>query len=161
MAALNKVGGANGVGRTDIVENRYVGMKSRGAYETPGGTIMQKAHRAIESITLDREVAHLKDELMPRYASLIYNGYWYSPERRMMQQMIDASQENVNGVVRLKLYKGNVMVVGRKSDSDSLFDPTIATFEEDRGAYNQKDAEGFIRLNALRLRIAARRKRKK
>jgi argininosuccinate synthase len=156
LAKLNKLGGANGIGRADIVENRYVGMKSRGAYETPGGTIMLKAHRAIESLTLDREVAHLKDELMPRYASLIYNGYWFSPERQMLQTMIDASQQNVNGVVRVKLYKGNVTVVGRKSDSDSLFDPTIATFEEDRGAYNQKDAEGFIRLNALRMRIAAR-----
>jgi|SRR5581483_3547437 len=161
LATLNRIGGANGIGRADIVENRYVGMKSRGAYETPGGAIMQKAHRAIESITLDREVAHLKDELMPRYASLIYNGYWFSPERRMMQEMIDASQETVNGVVRLKLYKGNVAVVGRKSESDSLFDATIATFEEDRGAYNQKDAEGFIRLNALRMRIAARRRRRK
>jgi argininosuccinate synthase len=161
LAKLNQLGGANGIGRADIVENRYVGMKSRGAYETPGGTIMLKAHRAMESLTLDREVAHLKDELMPRYASLIYNGYWYSPERRMMQTMIDASQETVNGVVRVKLYKGNVSVVGRKSASDSLFDPTIATFEEDRGAYNQKDAEGFIRLNALRLRIAARRRKKK
>ncbi len=161
LAALNRVGGANGIGRADIVENRYVGMKSRGAYETPGGTIMLKAHRAIESITLDREVAHLKDELMPRYASLIYNGYWFSPERRMLQEMIDASQQTVNGVVRLKLYKGNVVVVGRKSETDSLFDPGIATFEEDRGAYNQKDAEGFIRLNALRLRIAARKKRVK
>ena len=156
LATLNKLGGANGIGRADIVENRYVGMKSRGAYETPGGTIMLKAHRAIESLTLDREVAHLKDELMPRYASLIYNGYWFSPERQMLQTMIDASQQNVNGVVRVKLYKGNVTVVGRKSDSDSLFDATIATFEEDRGAYNQKDAEGFIRLNALRMRIAAR-----
>ncbi len=161
LATLNKIGGANGVGRTDIVENRYVGMKSRGAYETPGGTIMLKAHRAIESITLDREVAHLKDDLMPRYAALIYNGYWWSPERKMLQTMIDASQETVNGVVRLKLYKGNVTVVGRKSDSDSLFDATIATFEEDKGAYNQKDAEGFIKLNALRMRIAARRKRSK
>ncbi len=161
LATLNKLGGANGVGRTDIVENRYVGMKSRGAYETPGGTIMLKAHRAIESITLDREVAHLKDDLMPRYASLIYNGYWWSPERRMLQTMIDASQETVNGTVRLKLYKGNVIVVGRKSDFDSLFDATIATFEEDRGAYNQKDAEGFIKLNALRMRIAAKRRRKK
>jgi argininosuccinate synthase len=160
LATLNQFGGANGIGRTDIVENRYVGMKSRGAYETPGGTIMLKAHRAIESITLDREVAHLKDDLMPRYASLIYNGYWWSPERRMLQEMIDASQATVNGVVRLKLYKGNVTVVGRKSESDSLFDATIATFEEDRGAYNQKDAEGFIKLNALRLRIAARRRRK-
>jgi len=161
LATLNKIGGANGIGRTDIVENRYVGMKSRGAYETPGGTIMLKAHRAIESITLDREVAHLKDELMPRYASLIYNGYWFSPERMMLQQMIDASQATVNGVVRLKLYKGNVIVVGRKSETDSLFDPSIATFEEDRGAYNQKDAEGFIRLNALRMRIAARKRRKR
>jgi argininosuccinate synthase len=161
LATLNQLGGANGIGRTDIVENRYVGMKSRGAYETPGGTIMLKAHRAIESITLDREVAHLKDDLMPRYASLIYNGYWWSPERRMLQEMIDASQATVNGIVRLKLYKGNVTVVGRKSDSDSLFDATIATFEEDQGAYNQKDAEGFIKLNALRMRIAARRKRSK
>ena len=160
LATLNEIGGANGVGRTDIVENRYVGMKSRGAYETPGGTIMLKAHRAIESITLDREVAHLKDDLMPRYASLIYNGYWWSPERKMLQTMIDASQQSVNGVVRLKLYKGNVTVVGRKSVSDSLFDANIATFEEDKGAYNQKDAEGFIKLNALRLRIAARRRRK-
>ena len=155
LARLNTLGGANGIGRADIVENRYVGMKSRGAYETPGGTILLKAHRAIESITLDREVAHLKDELMPRYASLIYNGYWWSPERKMLQAAIDASQEHVNGVVRLKLYKGSVSVVGRKSDSDSLFDATIATFEEDRGAYNQKDAEGFIKLNALRMRIAA------
>ncbi len=161
LATLNQLGGANGIGRTDIVENRYVGMKSRGAYETPGGTIMLKAHRAIESITLDREVAHLKDDLMPRYASLIYNGYWWSPERRMLQEMIDASQATVNGNVRLKLYKGNVTVVGRKSDSDSLFDATIATFEEDKGAYNQKDAEGFIKLNALRMRIAAKRKRGK
>ncbi|MEW6330545.1 MAG: argininosuccinate synthase [Pseudomonadota bacterium] len=160
LATLNKLGGANGIGRTDIVENRYVGMKSRGAYETPGGTIMLKAHRAIESITLDREVAHLKDDLMPRYASLIYNGYWWSPERRMLQEMIDASQATVNGIVRLKLYKGGVTVVGRKSDSDSLFDATIATFEEDRGAYNQKDAEGFIKLNALRMRIAAKRHRR-
>jgi argininosuccinate synthase len=158
---LNKLGGANGIGRADIVENRYVGMKSRGAYETPGGTIMLKAHRAIESLTLDREVAHLKDELMPRYAALIYNGYWYSPERQMLQAMIDASQATVNGVVRVKLYKGSVMVVGRRSDKDSLFDPTIATFEDDRGAYNQKDAEGFIKLNALRLRIAARRRKGK
>jgi argininosuccinate synthase len=160
LATLNKIGGANGIGRADIVENRYVGMKSRGAYETPGGTILLKAHRAMESLTLDREVAHLKDELMPRYAALIYNGYWYSPERLMLQEMIDASQASVNGVVRVKLYKGNVTVVGRKSEKDSLFDPTIATFEEDRGAYNQKDAEGFIKLNALRLRIAARRRKK-
>ena len=161
LATLNKLGGANGIGRTDIVENRYVGMKSRGAYETPGGTIMLKGHRAIESITLDREVAHLKDDLMPRYASLIYNGYWWSPERKMLQAMIDASQDGVNGTVRLKLYKGNVTVVGRKSDSNSLFDATIATFEEDKGAYNQKDAEGFIKLNALRMRIAAKRRGKK
>lgn len=155
MEQLNKVAGANGVGRLDIVENRYVGMKSRGCYETPAGTVMLKAHRAIESLTLDREVAHLKDELMPRYASLIYNGYWWSPERKMMQTMIDASQANVNGKVRLKLYKGNVIVVGRASDTDSLFDESIATFEDDGGAYNQKDAEGFIKLNALRMRIAA------
>jgi argininosuccinate synthase len=161
LATLNRIGGANGIGRADIVENRYVGMKSRGAYETPGGTILLKAHRAMESLTLDREVAHLKDELMPRYASLIYNGYWYSPERQMLQKMIDASQETVNGVVRLKLYKGNVIVVGRRSDKDSLFDARIATFEEDEGAYNQKDAEGFIKLNALRLRIAAGRRRRR
>lgn len=159
LATLNRLGGANGIGRLDLVENRYVGMKSRGCYETPGGTIMLRAHRAIESITLDREVAHLKDELMPRYASLIYNGYWWSPERRMLQQMIDASQAHVNGKVRIKLYKGNVTVVGRASETDSLFDPAIATFEEDAGAYNQKDAEGFIKLNALRMRIAARRRR--
>ena len=152
---LNQLGGANGIGRLDIVENRYVGMKSRGAYETPCGTIMLKAHRAIESLTLDREVAHLKDELMPRYASLIYNGYWWSPERLMLQQMIDASQVNVNGEVRVKLYKGNVTVAGRKSEADTLFDMNIATFEDDQGAYNQKDAEGFIKLNALRMRIAA------
>jgi argininosuccinate synthase len=158
LAELNRVGGEHGVGRADIVENRYVGMKSRGCYETPGGTILLKAHRAIESITLDREVAHLKDELMPRYASLIYNGYWWSPEREMLQAMIDVSQERVNGRVRLKLYKGSVSVVGRSSDSDSLFDPGIATFEDDRGAYDQKDAEGFIKLNALRMRIEARKR---
>ena len=158
MDKLNKVAGANGVGRLDIVENRYVGMKSRGCYETPAGTVMLKAHRAIESLTLDREVAHLKDELMPRYASLIYNGYWWSPERKMLQTMIDASQANVNGKVRVKLYKGNVIVVGRESDN-SLFDENIATFEEDAGAYNQKDAEGFIKLNALRMRIAAKKGR--
>ena len=155
LTELNRLGCKHGIGRLDLVENRYVGMKSRGCYETPGGSIMLKGHRAIESITLDREVAHLKDELMPRYASLIYNGYWWSPERRMLQQMIDASQSTVNGRVRLKLYKGNVMVVGRDSHTDSLFDTSIATFEDDRGAYNQKDAEGFIRLNALRMRIAA------
>jgi argininosuccinate synthase len=159
LAKLNELGGANGIGRLDLVENRYVGMKSRGCYETPGGTILLKAHRAIESITLDREVAHLKDEIMPRYASLIYNGYWWSPERRMMQSLIDASQVHVNGVVRVKLYKGNVIIAGRQSGTDSLFDASIATFEDDAGAYNQKDAEGFIKLNALRMRIAAQRGR--
>jgi len=158
LAELNRIGGQNGVGRLDLVENRYVGMKSRGCYETPGGTILLKAHRAIESITLDREVAHLKDELMPRYASLIYNGYWWSPERRMLQQMIDASQLTVNGEVRIKLYKGTVTVVGRRSKNDSLFDEAMATFEEDRGSYSQADATGFIKLNALRMRIAARRR---
>jgi len=158
LATLNKIGGENGIGRLDLVENRYVGMKSRGCYETPGGTILLKGHRAIESITLDREVAHLKDELMPKYASLIYNGYWWSPERKMLQTMIDASQQHVNGVVRLKLYKGNVIVVGRQSEQ-SLFDTKISTFEDDGGAYNQKDAEGFIKLNALRMRIAARKGR--
>lgn len=155
LETLNTLGGDNGIGRLDIVENRYVGMKSRGCYETPGGTIMMKAHRAIESITLDREVAHLKDSLMPKYAEMIYNGYWWSPEREMMQKMIDASQEPVNGTVRLKLYKGCVSVVGRASVSDSLFDEKIATFEDDEGSYNQADAEGFIKLNALRLRILA------
>jgi len=152
---LNTLGGKHGIGRLDLVENRYVGMKSRGCYETPGGTIMLKAHRAIESITLDREVAHLKDDLMPRYASMIYNGYWWSPERRALQTLIDHTQGCVNGWVRVKLYKGNVIVVGRDSKTDSLFDPTIATFEDDKGAYDQKDAAGFIKLNALRLRIAA------
>jgi len=151
---LNTVGGANGIGRLDIVENRYVGIKSRGAYETPGGTIMLRAHRAMESITLDREVAHLKDDLMPRYAAMIYNGYWWSPERRVLQTLIDSTQNVVNGTVRLKLYKGNVTVVGRQSPN-SLFDQNIATFEDDGGAYNQADAEGFIRLNALRLRTRA------
>ncbi|HUS23605.1 MAG TPA: argininosuccinate synthase [Candidatus Binatia bacterium] len=160
LAKLNELGGKHGIGRLDLVENRYVGMKSRGCYETPGGTIMLKAHRAIESLTLDREVAHLKDELMPRYAKLVYTGYWWSPERRMLQEMVDASQERVSGRVRVKLYKGSVTVVGRSSPQ-SLFDPRIATFEDDRGAYNQKDAEGFIRLNALRLRIGARRSRKR
>ena len=155
LTTLNRLGGKHGIGRLDLVENRYVGMKSRGCYETPGGTIMLRAHRAIESITLDREVAHLKDELMPRYAALIYNGYWWSPERKMLQTMIDASQTHVNGWVRLKLYKGNVIVVGRDSKTDSLFDPNIATFEEDEGAYNQVDAEGFIKLNAMRMRIAS------
>jgi argininosuccinate synthase len=155
LSKLNEIGGKHGIGRLDLVENRYVGMKSRGCYETPGGTIMLKAHRAIESITLDREVAHLKDDLMPRYASMIYNGYWWSPERLALQTLIDHTQQTVNGWVRLKLYKGNVIVAGRDSKTDSLFDPTIATFEDDKGAYDQKDAAGFIKLNALRLRIAA------
>lgn len=155
LAELNRLGGKHGVGRLDLVENRYVGMKSRGCYETPGGTIILKAHRAIESITLDREVAHLKDDLMPRYASLIYNGYWWSPERVALQTLIDHTQASVNGWVRVKLYKGNVIVVGRDSKTDSLFDSTIATFEDDKGAYDQKDAGGFIKLNALRMRIAA------
>lgn len=159
LTYLNKVGGENGVGRLDIVENRYVGMKSRGCYETPGGTIMLRAHRAVESITLDREVAHLKDSIMPKYAEMIYNGYWWSPERQMLQTMIDESQQYVNGDVRVKLYKGAVHVVGRRS-ADSLFDEKIATFEDDAGAYNQKDAEGFIKLNALRMRIAANKGRK-
>jgi argininosuccinate synthase len=161
LASLNQIGGKHGIGRLDLVENRYVGMKSRGCYETPGGTILLRAHRAIESVTLDREVAHLKDDLMPRYASLIYTGYWWSPERRALQALIDHTQQTVNGWVRLKLYKGNVIVVSRDSKSDSLFDPTIATFEDDAGAYDQKDAAGFIKLNALRMRIAenARRKR--
>ncbi|MEM5530162.1 argininosuccinate synthase [Gammaproteobacteria bacterium AS21] len=154
LETLNKVGGANGVGRLDIVENRFVGMKARGCYETPGGSIMLKAHRAIESITLDREAAHLKDELMPRYAKLIYNGFWWSEERKMLQQSIDYSQRHVNGDVRIKLYKGNISVVGRRSN-DSLFDEAIATMEDDAGSYNQQDAEGFIKLNALRMRIAA------
>ncbi len=154
LEQLNRVAGANGIGRADIVENRYVGMKSRGCYETPGGTVMLKAHRAIESLTLDRELAHLKDDLMPRYATLVYNGYWFAPERYALQAMIDESQKFVNGRVRLKLYKGNVILVGRDSEN-SLFDEDIATFEEDAGAYNQGDAEGFIKLNALRLRIAA------
>ena len=161
FAHLNKLGGKHGIGRLDLVENRYVGMKSRGCYETPGGTILLKAHRAIESITLDREVAHLKDDLMPRYASMIYNGYWWSPERLALQTLIDHTQKTVNGWVRLKLYKGNVIVAGRDSKTDSLFDPTIATFEDDKGAYDQKDAAGFIKLNALRLRIAANLKQKK
>ena len=160
LAELNRLGGRHGVGRLDMVENRYVGMKSRGCYETPGGTIMLKAHRAIESITLDREVLALKDDLMPRYARLIYNGYWFSPERRLLQTLIDASQAPANGTVRVKLYKGTVLVTGRSSRKDSLFDPSIATFEDDKGAYSQADAAGFIRLNALRLRIAARRGRK-
>ena len=157
LAKLNELGNKHGIGRLDLVENRYVGMKARGCYETPGGTILLKAHRAIESITLDREVAHLKDDLMPRYASLIYNGYWWSPERAALQELIDNTQAHVNGTVRLKLYKGNVIVVARDSKTDSLFDPTIATFEDDAGAYDQIDANGFIKLNALRLRIAAKR----
>jgi len=160
LATLNRLGGKHSVGRLDVVENRYVGMKSRGCYETPGGTIMLKAHRAIESITLDREVLALKDDLMPRYARLIYNGYWFSPERRALQSLIDHTQAHVNGTVRVKLYKGTVMVTGRASPRDSLFDQAISTFEDDRGAYNQADAEGFIRLNALRMRIAARLKRR-
>ncbi len=155
LAHLNQLGGKHGIGRLDLVENRYVGMKSRGCYETPGGTIMLKAHRAIESLTLDREVAHLKDDLMPRYASMIYNGYWWSPERLALQTLIDHTQKSVNGWVRLKLYKGNVIVAGRDSKTDSLFDSSIATFEDDAGAYDQKDAGGFIKLNALRMRIAA------
>ena len=158
LETLNKKGGEHGIGRLDIVENRYVGMKSRGCYETPGGTILLPAHRAIESITLDREAAHLKDSVMPKYAELIYNGYWWSPERKMLQALIDESQSVVNGDVRLKLYKGAVTVVGRRSE-DSLFDEKIATFEDDAGAYDQKDAEGFIKLNALRMRIAARKGR--
>ena len=155
LAKLNELGGKNGIGRLDLVENRYVGMKSRGCYETPGGTILLRAHRAIESVTLDREVAHLKDDLLARYASLIYNGYWWSPERRALQALIDHTQQSVNGWVRLKLYKGNAIVVSRDSKTDSLFDSEIATFEDDQGAYDQKDAYGFIRLNALRMRIAA------
>ena len=154
LTELNKIAGANGIGRLDIVENRYVGMKARGCYETPGGTIMLKAHRAIESITMDREAAHLKDEIMPRYAKLVYNGYWWSEERQMLQALINRSQEYVNGTVKLKLYKGNVDVVGRKSN-DSLFDAAMATMEDDAGAYDQQDAAGFIKLNALRMRIEA------
>ncbi|MCC6208781.1 MAG: argininosuccinate synthase [Gammaproteobacteria bacterium] len=159
LAELNRLGGKHGIGRLDLVENRYVGMKSRGCYETPGGAILLKAHRAIESITLDREVAHLKDDLMPRYASMIYNGYWWSPERVTLQTLIDHTQQHVNGWVRVKLYKGNVIVSGRDSKTDSLFDATIATFEDDAGASDQKDAGGFIKLNALRMRIAARKRR--
>jgi len=160
LTLLNRIGGKHGIGRLDIVENRYVGMKSRGCYETPGGTIMLKAHRAIESITLDREVLALKDDLMPRYARMIYNGYWFSPERLLLQSLIDKSQDAVNGTVKVKLYKGTVLVVGRASKSDSLFDSRIATFDDDKGAYNQADAAGFIRLNALRLRIGAKRGRR-
>ena len=160
LTELNRLGGKHGIGRLDLVENRYVGMKSRGCYETPGGTIMWKAHRAIESITMDREVLALKDDLMPRYARLIYNGYWFSPERKLLQVLIDESQQPVNGTVRLKLYKGTMMVVGRESKSDSLFDMKISTFDDDGGAYNQADADGFIKLNALRMRIAAKAGRK-
>ncbi len=155
LTELNRLGGKHGIGRLDLVENRYVGMKSRGCYETPGGTILWKAHRAIESITMDREVLALKDDLMPRYARLIYNGYWFSPERKLLQVLIDSSQSTVNGKVRIKLYKGTMMVVGRESKSDSLFDMKISTFDDDGGAYDQADAGGFIKLNALRLRIAA------
>ena len=155
LEQLNRLGGENGIGRDDLVENRYVGMKSRGCYETPAGTILTVAHRAIESLTMDREVMHMRDDLMPRYAKLIYNGYWWSPERELLQQLIDQSQENVTGTVRLKLYKGGVSVLGRKSDTHSLFDQNIASFEDDDGAYSQADAEGFIKLNALRLRLAA------
>jgi argininosuccinate synthase len=159
IATLNTIAGRHGVGRVDIVENRYVGMKARGCYETPGGTVMLRAHRAIESITLDREVAHMKDTLMPRYAELIYNGYWWSPERIAAQALIDTSQATVNGEVRVKLYKGNVLVVGRRSETHSLYDANVVTFEDDHGAYDQKDAEGFIRLNSLRLRMAAKLKK--
>ena len=161
LAALNAIGGKHGIGRLDMVENRYVGMKSRGCYETPGGSIIWKAHRAMESITMDREVLSLKDDLMPRYARLIYNGYWFSPERELLQTLIDESQKTVNGVVRLKLYKGTVMTVGRSSVHDSLFDIAISTFEDDKGAYDQADAAGFIKLNALRMRIAAGKKKRK
>jgi argininosuccinate synthase len=160
LAELNRLGGANGIGRLDLVENRFVGMKSRGCYETPGGTVLLKAHRAIESITLDREVAHLKDDLMPRYAALIYNGYWWSPERIALQTLIDHTQQSVNGTVRLKLYKGSVSVLARNS-ANTLFDQNIATFDDDGGAYNQADAGGFIKLNALRMRIAEIAKRKR
>jgi argininosuccinate synthase len=160
LTYLNKVGGENGIGRLDIVENRYVGMKARGCYETPGGTILLKGHRAMESVTLDRELAHLKDDLMPRYASLIYNGYWWSPERKALQALIDESQIHVNGTARLKLYKGNVIVVGRESAKDSLYDSHVVTFEDDAGAYDQADAAGFIKLNALRLKIASKKGRK-
>ena len=159
LRRLNELGGRHGIGRSDIVENRYVGMKSRGCYETPGGTILLKGHRAMESITLDREMAHLKDELMPRYAALIYNGYWFSPERRALQALLAESQKPVNGHVRLKLYKGSVSVVARWSDTDSLYDEGVVTFEDDAGAYDQADATGFIRLNALRLRLGARKGR--
>ncbi len=159
LLSLNVLGGKHGVGRLDLVENRFVGMKSRGCYETPGGTILLKAHRAIESLTLDREVAHLKDDLMPRYASLIYNGFWWSPEREALQKLIDHTQENVTGVIKLRLYKGNIEILSRES-SKSLFDAEVATFEDDEGAYDQKDASGFIKLNALRLRIGNKKNKK-
>jgi argininosuccinate synthase len=159
LTRLNELGRDNGIGRVDLVENRFVGMKSRGVYETPGGTILLAAHRAMESITLDRGAAHLKDELMPRYAELIYNGFWFAPEREMLQAAIDKSQEHVEGEVRLKLYKGNVTVTGRVSEK-SLYSSTLVTFEDDKGAYDQTDAEGFIRLNALRLRTLAMRDRR-
>jgi argininosuccinate synthase len=159
LAKLNDLGRANGIGRIDLVENRFVGMKSRGVYETPGGTILLQAHRGIESITLDRGAGHLKDELMPRYAELIYNGFWFAPEREMLQAAIDKSQEFVSGTVRLKLYKGNAIVVGRSSEQ-SLYSKDLVTFEDDQGAYDQKDAAGFIKLNALRLRTLAMRRRK-
>ncbi|MCH4024132.1 MAG: argininosuccinate synthase [Acetobacter sp.] len=155
LAQLNELGKINGIGRLDLVENRFVGMKSRGIYETPGGTILLTAHRSIESITLDREAMHLKDSLMPRYAEIIYNGFWFSPERRMLQALIDTSQQSVTGRVRLKLYKGNVICVGRESPNNSLYDTRVVTFEDDEGAYNQQDAQGFIKLNALRLRLGA------
>ena len=157
LTKLNALGHDNGIGRVDLVENRYVGMKSRGIYETPGGTILHAAHRAMESLTLDREAMHLKDSLMPRYAELVYYGFWFAPEREMLQALIDKSQEHVEGEVRLKLYKGNVIVIGRKSDK-SLYSSEIVTFEDDEGAYDQKDAEGFIKLNALRLRLLGRRR---
>ncbi len=157
LTKLNELGHDNGIGRVDLVENRYVGMKSRGIYETPGGTILYAAHRAIESLTLDREAMHLKDSLMPRYAELVYYGFWFAPEREMLQALVDKSQEHVEGEVRLKLYKGNVIVIGRKSDK-SLYSSEIVTFEDDEGAYDQKDAEGFIKLNALRLRLLGRRR---
>ena len=150
LKSLNEIGGKHGIGRVDLVENRYIGMKSRGVYETPGGTILYHAHRAIESLTLDKEAAHMKDEMSPKYAELIYNGYWFSPEREMLQSMIDKSQQNVEGKVKLKLYKGNVIIIGRES-SMSLYNPNLATFVSDQ-IYSQKDAEGFIKLNALRLR---------
>ena len=159
LHSLNVLGGKHGVGRLDLVENRFVGMKSRGCYETPGGTILLKAHRAIESLTLDREVAHLKDDLMPRYASLIYNGFWWSPEREALQKLIDHTQDNVTGVIKLRLYKGNIEILSRES-SKSLFDAEVATFEDDEGAYDQKDASGFIKLNALRLRIGNKKNKK-